>query len=61
MPVWFKIKKGKNLTDDLGHIFEDIKSTRFLSENLVRVIEPVMERNAFFVCPDRSVLFSFGG
>lgn len=52
MPVWFKIKKSKYLTDGPGHIFDAIKSTSFLPENLVRVIDRVIERNAFFANPE---------
>ena len=48
MPVRVKIKKSKYLTDGPGHIFEVIKSTRFLPENLVSVIDPVIKRNTFF-------------
>lgn len=56
MPVWFKIKKSKYLTDGPGHIFEVIKSTRFLPEKLLRVIDPVIERNAFFAHPENLLL-----
>lgn len=56
MPVWFKIKKSKYLTDGPGHVFEVIKSTRFLPENLVRVVDPVIERNAFFAHPENLLL-----
>lgn len=56
MPLWFKIKKSKYLTDGPGHVFEAIKSTRFLPENLVRVVDPVIERNAFFAHPENLLL-----
>lgn len=43
MPLWFKIKKSKYLTDGPGLVCEAIKSTRFLPENLVRVVDHVIE------------------
>ena len=48
MPVFFKIKKSKHLTDGSTHIFEVIQSETFLPENLVTVIDCVIERNTFF-------------
>jgi hypothetical protein len=56
MPVWFKIKKSKYLTDGPKHVFEVIKSSRFLPENLIEVIDPVIERNAFFAHPENLLL-----
>ena len=47
MPAWFKIKKNKYLTDGLLHIFEFIKFTSFLPENLGRMFDFVLERNLF--------------
>lgn len=56
MPVWFKIKKTKYLTDGPKHVFDIIKSSRFLPENLIKVIDPVIERNAFFAHPENLLL-----
>ena len=56
MPVWFKIKESKYLTDGPKHVFDLIKSSRFLPENLIKVIDPVIERNAFFAHPENLLL-----
>lgn len=56
MPLWFKIKKSKYLTDGPGHVFEAIKSTRFLPGNSVREVDPVIERNTFFAHPENLLL-----
>lgn len=56
MPVWFHIKKSKYFTDGPEHVFEVIKSSRFLTENLLKVIDPVIERNAFFAHPENLLL-----
>lgn len=56
MPVWFNIKKSKYLTDGPEHIFQTVKSSRFLPENLLQVIDPVIERNAYFAHPENLML-----
>ncbi|GBN18008.1 hypothetical protein AVEN_1395-1 [Araneus ventricosus] len=56
MPVWVHIKKGKCFTNGPEHVFEVIKSSRLLSENLLKVIDPVIQRNAFFAHPGNVLL-----
>ncbi|GBM37687.1 hypothetical protein AVEN_9971-1 [Araneus ventricosus] len=56
MPVWFHIKKSKYFTNGPEHVFEVIESSRFLSENLLKVIDPVIQRNAFFAHPENLLL-----
>ncbi|GBM51847.1 hypothetical protein AVEN_8709-1 [Araneus ventricosus] len=51
MPVWFHIKEGKYFTNGPEHVFEVIKSSRYLPENLLKVIDPLIQRNAFFAHP----------
>lgn len=51
MPLWFQIKK-KGLTEGLKHVFESIKTTRYLDKALLGVIDPVIERNYFFTHPE---------
>ncbi|GBN21854.1 hypothetical protein AVEN_233604-1 [Araneus ventricosus] len=52
IPVWFHIKKSKYFTNGPEHVFEVIESSRFLPENLLKVIDPVIQRNAFFAHPE---------
>lgn len=51
MPVWFNIKKSKYFTDGPKHVFQAIETSRFLPENLLEVVDPVIERNSFFAHP----------
>ncbi|GBM92457.1 hypothetical protein AVEN_239987-1 [Araneus ventricosus] len=48
MPVWFAIKKSKYFTDGLKHVFQAIQRSRYLSDELLQVVDPVIQRNAFF-------------
>ncbi|GBL98177.1 hypothetical protein AVEN_268266-1 [Araneus ventricosus] len=48
MPVWFAIKKSKYFTDGLKHVFQAIQTSRYLSDELLQVVDPVIQRNAFF-------------
>ncbi|GBN68752.1 hypothetical protein AVEN_221201-1 [Araneus ventricosus] len=48
MSVWFHIKKSKCFTNGPEHVFEVIASSRLLPENLLKVTDPVVQRNAFF-------------
>ncbi|GBM40310.1 hypothetical protein AVEN_23876-1 [Araneus ventricosus] len=56
MAVLFHIKKSKYFTNGPEHVFEVIKSSRFLPENLLKVIDPVVQRNAFFAHPENLIL-----
>lgn len=49
-------QKSKYLTNGPEHIFQVLKSSRFLPENLLQVIDPVIERNAFFAHPENLIL-----
>ncbi len=48
MPVWFEIKVSKTFTDGPIHLYRSIETSRYLSDNLKQVVDPVIERNAFF-------------
>ena len=48
MPVWFNIKKSKYYSDGSKHVFVPIVISRFLPENFLEVVDPVIERNPFF-------------
>ncbi|GBN02273.1 hypothetical protein AVEN_209050-1 [Araneus ventricosus] len=55
-PAWFYIKKSKYFTNGPEHVFEVIKSSRFLPENLLNVIDPVSQRNALLAHPGNALL-----
>lgn len=56
MPVWFNIKQSKYFTEGPKHVFLAIKTSRYLSDDLLQVINPVIERNAFFAHPENVLL-----
>ncbi|GBL94841.1 hypothetical protein AVEN_197523-1 [Araneus ventricosus] len=56
MPVWFAVKKSKYFTDGPKHVFQTIQTSRYLSDELLQVIDPVIQRNAFFARTDNVLL-----
>ncbi|GBN18503.1 hypothetical protein AVEN_236699-1 [Araneus ventricosus] len=56
MPVWFHIKKSKYFTNGPEHVFEVIKLSKFLPENLLKFPDPVIERNVFIANPGNVLL-----
>lgn len=56
MPLWFEIKKSKYLTDGLKHVYQAIKKSRYLSEEFLKIVDPVIERNAFFAHSENILL-----
>lgn len=56
IPVWFAIKKNSSFIDGPKHVFKAIETSRYLPENLLQIIDPVIERNAFFVHPENLLL-----
>ncbi|KAJ8888563.1 hypothetical protein PR048_008054 [Dryococelus australis] len=48
MPVWLNIKMNKYFTDMPKYVFLAIQRSLYLSEDLLQVVDPVIERNAFF-------------
>lgn len=47
-PMWFAIKKDWSCKNGAKHVFQTIKRTRYLPDTLKAVIDPVIQRNAFF-------------
>ncbi|GBO43126.1 hypothetical protein AVEN_51778-1 [Araneus ventricosus] len=56
MPVWFAIKKSKYFTDGPKHVFQVIQTSRYLSDELLQVVNPVIQRNAFFAHTENVLL-----
>ncbi|GBL88538.1 hypothetical protein AVEN_159120-1 [Araneus ventricosus] len=56
MPVWFAIKKSKYFTDGPKHFFQAIQTSRYLSDELIQVVDPVIQRNAFFAHTENVLL-----
>lgn len=46
--MWFKIKIQPLCVYGTKHLHETIKLTRYLPENLKKVVDPVIQRNGYF-------------
>ncbi len=55
-PVWFDIKKNYTVKDGPKHILKVVKTTRHLPDNIKQIIDPVIQRNAFFCHPENMML-----
>lgn len=47
-PMWFNIKTKPLCVHGAKHLFDTIKLSRYLPDNLKAVIDPVIQRNGFF-------------
>lgn len=47
-PCWFLIKKSSSCIYGAQHIYESIQRSRYLPESLRDIIDPVLQRNAYF-------------
>lgn len=56
MPLWFRIKASGYISEGPKIVFEAIRSTRYLPEHLRDIIDPVIERNAYFAHPENLIL-----
>lgn len=55
-PMWFKIKVEPFCIYGAKHLFETVKLSRYLPVNLKSVIDPVIQRNAFFAHSENVLL-----
>ena len=47
-PVWFETKCMPFCTDGAKHFFSLVEKSRFLSQDLRAIVDPVLKRNAYF-------------
>src|SRR6266568_2931266 len=55
-PMWFQIKMNPSCKDGARHVWHSIKRSRYLSLDLKNVIDPVIQRNAYFAHPENILL-----
>ena len=55
-PMWFSIKAHSSCKDGAGHLWQTINNSRYLSDKLKAVIDPVIQRNAYFAHPENMLL-----
>lgn len=49
VPIWFNIKNKSCGKNEAPHLFLSIKFSRYLNLDMMKVIDPKMQRNAYFV------------
>lgn len=55
-PVWFKVKSKHSCKDGAKHLFSIIKLSRYLTDELKAIIDPVIQRNGYFGHPENILL-----
>ena len=55
-PLWFSIKMNSSCKDGARHLFRTIQLSRYLSRELRDIIDPVLQRNAYFGHPENLLL-----
>ena len=55
-PMWFEIKNSPSCKDGARHVHSTIVKSRYLTETLKAVVDPVIQRNAYFSHPENLLL-----
>lgn len=53
---WFSIKIKSSVKDGAKHLFSFIRSSRYMSKKYLDIIDPVIQRNAFFAAPENILI-----
>lgn len=59
-PLWFQIKCNPSCVNGSQNLFELIKRSRYLSDELKSIIDPVIQRNGYFGHPENILLTMLG-
>jgi len=55
-PIWFQIKANPSCKDGPKHAFNTVRYSRYMPKKLKMVIDPVIQRNAYFANPENILL-----
>lgn len=55
-PVWFEIKMHPSVKFGPVHMFKVVQTTRQLPDSVRKIIDPVIQRNAFFCHPENMLI-----
>lgn len=55
-PTWFDIKIKSSCLDGPKHLLGMIQRSRFLPQNILKIVDPVIERNAYFAHPENLLI-----
>ncbi|CAH1113095.1 unnamed protein product [Psylliodes chrysocephalus] len=56
VPIWFNIKLNVSSTCGSFHVFKTIELSLYLRDDLERIVDTVIQRNAYFIHP-KNILF----
>ena len=56
IPFWFAVKLKSSIKEGARHFHKFIKLTRYLDKKYLKVIDPVISRNAYFGHPENILL-----
>ena len=54
--TWFNIKQKPSCKDGARHVFMMIKNSRYLTDELKAIVDPVIQRNSYFAHPENLLL-----
>ena len=54
--TWFNIKRKPSCKDGARHVFMMIKNSRYLTDELKAIVDPVIQRNSYFAQPENLLL-----
>lgn len=55
-PAWFSIKRNHSCIHGAQNFFQILHSSRYLEKELLSIIDPILQRNAFFAHPENLLL-----
>ena len=55
-PSWFSIKSAPSLAEGAKHLWGVIEKSRYLPEELRKIVDEVIRRNAFFALPENLLI-----
>ena len=55
-PMWFDIKMHSSCKDGARHVYKMIMRSRYMSDSLKKIIDPVIERNSYFAHPENILI-----
>ena len=55
-PTWFNIKRKPFRKDGARHLFIMIKNSRYQTDELKAMVDPVIQRNSYFAHPENLLL-----
>ena len=51
-PMWFTIETNLSYTQGAKHLWKEVKLSRYLNPGLKSIVDPVLQRSAYFVHPE---------